>query len=82
MKTMKRACSGVRRAQLQLAAFFVELQDESRARRIIDDMKDEKARAAAGHPGNANDRTAIPILGVHGPRRELQLPGAGAAPIS
>ncbi len=33
---------GVRRAQLQLAAFFVELQDESRARRIIDDMKDEK----------------------------------------
>ena len=33
---------GVRRAQLQLAAFFAELQDEPRARRIIDDMKHEK----------------------------------------
>ncbi len=39
---------GVRRAQLQLAAFFVELQDESRARRIIDDMKDEKLERLQG----------------------------------
>ena len=39
---------GVRRAQLQLAAFFIELQDEARARRIIDDMKDEKLERLQG----------------------------------
>jgi len=39
---------GVRRAQLQLAAFFVESQDEPRARRIIDDMKDEKLERLQG----------------------------------
>jgi hypothetical protein len=31
----------VRRAQLQLATFFMSRKDETRARRIIDDMKDE-----------------------------------------
>ena len=33
---------GVRRAQLQLATMFLENGDEARARRIADDMKDEK----------------------------------------
>jgi hypothetical protein len=32
---------GVRRAQLQLATFFLEKNDETRALRIIDDMKNE-----------------------------------------
>jgi hypothetical protein len=31
----------VRRAQIQLATFFLELNDEAHARRIVDDMKDE-----------------------------------------
>lgn len=32
----------VRRAQLQLATFFLERNDEQRARRIVDDMKDDR----------------------------------------
>ena len=38
----------VRRAQLQLATFFLESQDDERARRIIEDMKDEKLERLQG----------------------------------
>jgi hypothetical protein len=38
----------VRRAQLQLATFFLELNDESRARRIVEDMKGESLERLAG----------------------------------
>lgn len=38
----------VRRAQLQLATLFLELQDENRARRIIADMQDEKRERLEG----------------------------------
>lgn len=39
---------GVRRAQLQLATFFLEKGDEARARRIVDDMKAEKLKRLQG----------------------------------
>jgi hypothetical protein len=38
----------VRRAQLQLATFFIERQDDARARRIIEDMKDEQLERLQG----------------------------------
>jgi len=38
----------VRRAQMQLATFFLELNDESRARRIVEDLKDEKIERLEG----------------------------------
>ena len=37
---------GVRRAQVQLATFFLARGDEPHARRIFEDMKDERPRAA------------------------------------
>ena len=38
----------VRRAQLQLATFFIEKQDDARARRIVEDMKDESLERLQG----------------------------------
>ena len=70
---------GVRRAQIQLATFFLARGEEAPARRIAADLAAERREPVADRARRARARGVASVLGDHRSRHELRLSPARAA---
>ena len=69
---------GVRRAQMQLATFFLARGEEAPARRIAADLATERREPVADRARRTRAGGVASVLGDHRSRRELRLSAARA----